>query len=68
MPLLDPKGLQNIRQKIAGCLSLVLEGRINTYEQCCESGSAWFPHNFGKLDPDPHQSEKVEALEVVLWN
>jgi hypothetical protein len=23
----------------------------------------WDPHNFGKLDPNPHQSEKVEALE-----
>jgi hypothetical protein len=21
------------------------------------------PHHFGKLDPDPHQSEKVEVFE-----
>jgi hypothetical protein len=24
------------------------------------------PHHFGKLDPDPHQSEKVEAFEGIF--
>jgi hypothetical protein len=25
------------------------------------------PHHFKKLDPDPHQREKVETLEVQFW-
>ncbi len=33
--------------------------------QCCgsRSGSAWIRIILGKLDPDPHQSEKMEALD-----
>jgi hypothetical protein len=59
---LDKKKLQHLEKLFQSEAEReqAVNKRIQVRKQCCGSGSSWIRIKFGRKDPHPHQSDKLD--------